>query len=269
MIISKLEFQCLKAMRPGEICKLTVDCGRREIEVSCQENIVCFEGGLELSLAEKIKDNFLYLLDEQGFRKITFFSEKTRRFYKLLPTSDWPTIAISSVPMHRRRSPCQDTLKKIEALKPYGRVLDTCMGLGYTAIESSKKADKVITFEKDEMIYEIDKINPYSRELFTSPKIEIHLADISLTINGFSQGCFDSIVHDPPTFTMAPELFSLDFYSQLWRVLKIGGKLFHYTPLYKVKQGFDFPSRVKQNLKKIGFKEARFSDKAQGIVCLK
>jgi len=82
----------------------------------------------------------------KDLEKISFFSEETNRFYKLIPTSDWPTITISSVPMHRLSSPKNDTENKINLLKPFGYVLDTCMGPGYTAILSARRAKKVITF---------------------------------------------------------------------------------------------------------------------------
>ncbi len=269
MIIGKSEFDRIKSAKPGEEFSLIVDCGLRSVKVLRQKDSATIEGDLELKMDEKVKDNFLYLLDNKGLNKIAFFSEDSNRFYKLMPTLDWPTIAISSVPMHKRVSPRLDTLNKIRLLKPYGYVFDTCMGPGYTAIEASKKAKKVVTFEKDEMIHEIDKLNPYSRLLFESDKIDICLGDVSVGINDFPDNTFDCIIHDPPTFKMAPELFSNKFYSQLIRVLKEDGKLFHYAPFYKIKQGFDFPKKIEKYLKIVGFKDIKFSSEAQGIICRK
>ena len=58
-------------------------------------------------------------------------------FFKLLPTEGAPTIEIDGVRMHRTRrtTPDADAGLKLEALGVGGcRVLDTCAGLGYTAL---------------------------------------------------------------------------------------------------------------------------------------
>jgi len=90
-------------------------------------------------------------------------------YYKLVPTI--PTIEINGIRMHRTKgvNPLQDTRSKVNAVKPGEgeTVLDTCMGLGYTAIEASKRGAYVITIEKDKNVIELAKINPWSRELFT------------------------------------------------------------------------------------------------------
>lgn len=269
MIITKQEFDKAKKAGLGEVFDLKVDCGLGQVKALRKEESLMIEGDLEVSFQEKLKDNFLYLLDEQGLRKIDFFSQNTNRYYKLQPTPDWPTIAISSVPMHRRSSPRQDTLNKIAALRPFGYVLDTCTGPGYTAIEASKKAEKILTFEKDPLIHQIAKINPYSRDLFGNPRIEWRLDDVSRGVLELADSEFDCIMHDPPTFTMAPELFSQAFYFQLRRVLKKDGRLLHYAPYYKIKQGVDFPGSIAKNLAAAGFREARFVKEAQGVICLK
>ena len=269
MIITKKELDYIKKRRKNEPFPLIVDFGQKEVEVIREEDKAIFSDRVILDLKENLKDNFCYLLDDQGVRKIAFFSEDTNKFYKLVPTSDWPTISISSVPMHRLSSPEKDTKNKINLLKPYGHVLDTCMGPGYTAILAAKKAKKVITFEKDENIRDLAQINPLSQELFIAENIEIRMADVALGIRELKDECFDCIIHDPPTFKLAGELFSQDFYQQLLRVLKSGGRLFHYTPLYKVKQGVDFPAQVGKRLKKAGFKRIEHSQQAMGFLCQK
>ena len=269
MIITKRAFDHIKKAKVGEEFFLEVDFGLRRVTVQRRETEALIAGTIVISVSETIKDKFCYLLDEKGVRKVTFFSEITNRFYKLTPTSDWPTISISSVPMHRVASPCRDTAAKIELLKPYGVVLDTCMGPGYTAIVAAARAKKIITFEKDETIYAIARLNPLSQRLFEADNIEIRQQDVVKGIEDFKDGCFDCIIHDPPTFKLAPELFSDSFYAALLRVLKKEGKLFHYTPLYKVKHGFDFPATIGKKLKAAGFRELRFSDKASGFLCRK
>jgi len=269
MIITKKEVDYIKKRSKNEPFPLMVDFGQKQVEVILKEDKAIFNGKIIFDLKEKIKDNFCYLLDNQGVRKVSFFSEETNKFYKLIPTSDWPTIGISSVPMHRLSSPKNDTKNKINLLKPFGYVLDTCMGPGYTAILAAKQAKKVITFEKDDNIYDLAQINPLSCELFSAENIEIRMADVNLAIRELRNNCFDCIIHDPPTFKLAGELFSQDFYCQLIRVLKPGKKIFHYTPLYKIKQGVDFPAQIEKRLKKAGFKQIKYSQLAVGFLCQK
>jgi hypothetical protein len=199
--------------------------------------------------------------------EVSFFSTRTNRFYKLIPTSDWPTVSVSSVPMHKLSSPKKDAENKIRFARPRGIVLDTCMGLGYTAILSAQTAHKVITFENDDSIFAIARKNPYSQRLFSEPTIEIRRADISREIVGLEPDFFDCIIHDPPTFKLAGQLYSGRFYESVKRVLKKGGRFFHYTPLYKVKRGFDFPKTVGRRLKETGFKGVRYSPEAGGFLC--
>ena len=270
MIITFKEFSYIKRQPVGSKFVLQVDFGLRKIEaerISAANAVL--GGAISLDLTEKVKEKFCYQLDSKGFEKIAFFSEQTNRFYKLTPTSDWPTLSIGSVPMHRVQSPCRDTRDKISFLKPYGQVLDTCMGLGYTAICASRLAVKVITFEKDENVFYLARINPLSEKLFSSGNIEVRNKDIFEGIEQFGEDSFDCIIHDPPTFKLAPQLFSVDFYRRLFRVLKNKGRLFHYTPLYKIKRGYDFPSKIKGKLQESGFKIIGFSENACGLLCKK
>jgi len=269
MVITKKEFDAIKKHKEKEVFWLEVDFGLQKVRVSRGKTQALIEGEFSLNFREKVKDNRCYLLDNQGLRDISFFSSQTNRFYKLVPTADWPTISISSVPMHRLSSPKKDTQNKISLIKPYGEVLDTCMGLGYSAILASRTAARVITFEKDENVLAIAKINPFSQELFYSQNISIRSADIFLAIRNMEEQSFDCVVHDPPTFKLAGELYSEEFYSSIMQVLKTGGKFFHYTPLYKIKQGFDFPRTVGKRLKTAGFKQISYSKEASGFLCFK
>jgi len=269
MIISKNEFDQIRQKAPGERFCLCLDCGKRRVSIERREKEAVLDGCVRLKLDQAIKGNFLYLIEDERVTKIAFFSEATNRFYKLTPTADWPTISISSVPMHRLASPKADTINKVGLLEPYGRVLDTCMGSGYTAILGAKTAKEVITFEKDETILQLARLNPWSQGLFGSANIQISHADVSTAIRGFADRFFDCVMHDPPTFRLAPELFAEAFYRQLFRTLKTGGRLFHYTPLYKVKQGFDFPASIEKKLKKAGFKILHFDKRIGGILCRK
>ncbi|MFH1771586.1 MAG: hypothetical protein ABH872_02110 [Candidatus Omnitrophota bacterium] len=269
MIITKKEVDYIKLQPENHDCKINVDFGLKIVSAKRTSREIILNNTLTFSLGEKIKENFCYIIDDDGINPVAFFSDTTNRFYKLTPTPDWPTISIGSVPMHKLKSPRKDTQSKIKFAKPQGIVLDTCMGLGYTAIGASEKARKVITFEADSNVAAIARTNPISKPLFSKNNIEIRHVDVTEGIEKFGKNYFDSIIHDPPTFKLSPDLYSIKFYGQLLRVLKSGKYMFHYTPLYKVKQGYDFPSRVKGNLKKAGFKIISFSQEACGWLCKK
>ena len=272
MILTKREFDLILKEKSGLGSSLKVDFGERKVHFLREKDKVTFkeeEGEITLDLKSKVKDNFCYLLDREGLTKIAFFDTKTNHFYKLTPTPDWPTISIGSVPMHKLSSPKNDCENKIKLLKPKGLILDTCMGLGYTAILASHTAKALITFEKDENVISLAKINPVSKDLFSSPKIKIRKEDVAEAIKKFNNNHFDCIIHDPPTFKLAPQLYSKEFYRELLRTLKFKGGLFHYTPLYKVKRGFNFPQRIAEKLKAVGFKVLKYSESAGGLLCRK
>jgi len=206
--------------------------------------------------------------------KVQFFSSDTQRFYQLFPTKTAPTLKISGVPMHRHThvDPLTDTEFKIKALRPCGLVLDTCTGLGYTSIYAARepKVSKVITVEKDENVLKIADLNSFSKELFGNPKIEIIQADVFEKIKKFPKNYFDSILHDPPTFIMATELYSLKFYSELYRILKPKSRLWHYCPEPgKLSGKKPLREKIKRNLEEIGFRKLVFDVQSFGIIAEK
>ena len=131
--------------------------------------------------------------------------------------------------MHRIKGsdPMDDTRAKLQTLRPLtGRVLDTATGLGYTAVEAAKIGSQVLTIELDPAAIEIARYNPWSRELFTRENITIVVADANGLVRTMDDGSFDRIIHDPPTFSLAGELYSERFYRELHRVLDRRGRLF-------------------------------------------
>ncbi len=222
----------------------------------------------------KCKEDTIYLIEENALFSVDFFGKESNIFYKLKPTKDWPTLTLSSVPMHRFRhmSPKEDTKTKIDEIKPVrGTILDTCCGLGYTSGMSAKEKEtkKVIVFEKDKNVLEIAKYNPYSEDLFSNKKIEIRNEDVFLGIKKLGSGFFDRIVHDPPTVSFAPLLYSTEFYKELFRVAKTGSILYHYCPNPGKTKGNKFWSTIKTKLEKAGFVEVFYHEKSSGIRALK
>ncbi len=194
-------------------------------------------------------------------------------FYKLVPTIP-PTIEINGIRMHRTKgtNPLQDTRSKVNAVKPREgeTVLDTCMGLGYTAIEASKRGAYVITIEKDPNVIELARINPWSRELFTGGKIQVIQGDAFEVVKRFNDETFDVIIHDPPRFSLAGQLYAEEFYRELFRILKPGGRLFHYVgnpgKRYRRK---DLQKGVMERLRRAGFVEVKRVEEALGVVAKK
>ncbi len=212
---------------------------------------------------------------KEKVKKIQFFSQETNRLYQLFPTKTAPTLKISGVPMHRHThiDPLEDTRTKVAALKPRGKVLDTCTGLGYTAIYSAKltEVEKVITIEKDANVAEIAKMNEFSNELFINSKIDRRLADSAEEIKTFKNEEFDSIIHDPPTFKISPELYNKRFYVQIYRVLKHGGKIWHYCPAPGKLKGEETKLRMKiiNGLRNTGFTNIKYDSASSGITAEK
>ena len=78
--------------------------------------------------------------------------------------------------------------------------------------------------------------------------------DIAEQIGMLSADSVDAILHDPPRFGTAGELYSRAFYDQMARVLRRKGKLFHYTGApNKLTSGRDVPGEVAKRLRQAGF----------------
>jgi len=205
---------------------------------------------------------------------VKFYSEETKLFYKLVPTKTWPTVEISGIHMHRIKDidPKKDSELKVAALGTIkGTGLDVCTGLGYTAILAARKplVEKIVTIEKDPNIIYLAKMNPFSKELFTNPKIELIEADANVYIKKLKIESFDFAIHDPPRISLAPELYSLEFYRELFRVVKKGAKVFHYTGKPGIKQGKNYLKGILNRLRLAGFKKIRWVEAAQGFLLLK
>lgn len=263
--------------------------GKQEVEISLDLNLSIAHAQIESDIlsfprfppcsllwrdAEKIArdENSCFVLDADGIHKIKTFSELTNRAYSLYPTRSAPTMLVAGFPMHRIKDsdPHRDTLAKIKALSPSsGSVLDTATGLGYTAIELAKTAQHVITIELDPAAQEMCRANPWSQALFDNPKIEQRIGDSFEIVPTCAPNSFDAILHDPPTMSLAGDLYSLEFYAELWRVLRHGGKLFHYIGDPDSKFGASMTRGVTERLKQAGFKRVKPAPQAFGVLAFK
>ncbi len=249
------------------------DLGLSQVEVALGPEGVRFPGGEWLSweqiAAIAAHETTCFVLEETTLRKAQAYSDEFDRFYSLMPTTGAPTVLIAGFPMHRIRGidPRQDTLKKIRALGSLrGRVLDTTTGLGYTAIEAAKVATQVVTIELDPTTLELARLNPWSRALFHSPNIQQIIGDASDVVLTLDDAAFSRIIHDPPTFQLAGELYSGAFYEQLLRVLRPGGRLFHYLGDLDSKAGSSVARGVVRRLQAAGFERIVRRPEAFGVV---
>ena len=213
-----------------------------------------------------------YLVADSQIEKIQFFSEQLNRFYSLMPTEGAPTMLISGIPMHRIKGtePHRDTLSKIQAIAPVtGEVLDTTMGLGYTAIEAAKTAVHVTTIELDPTVTEVCRHNPWSQGLFENPKITRRIGDAHDEVEAFAAERFNRIIHDPPMFSLAGHLYSTEFYRKLYRILTPKGRLFHYIGNPASKLGGNVTRGVVRRLQEAGFRRIKRRPQAFGVVAYK
>jgi uncharacterized protein len=182
---------------------------------------------------------------------------------KLVPT-EWgaPTFEIDGIKMlpTAKASPVEDARRKVALVAPRGKVvLDTCGGLGYFAaccLEDG--ATRIQSFEKNADVLWLRTLNPWSPDpdaATSGGRLRLIHDDVSRAITGVADASVDAALHDPPRFGIAGELYSQAFYDQLARVLRRGGRLFHYTGSpNKLTSGRDVPREVQKRLQKAGFK---------------
>jgi predicted methyltransferase len=259
-----------------DVAETSPDLGLTRVMVTITAEGVVFPGGerVDWQNLEKIRKSEVncFIVEDNMVRSIQVFSEYTNRVCSLMPTKGAPSMLIAGFVMHRIKDidPVQDTLRKIASIKPVvGRVLDTATGLGYTAIEAAKTAEQVVTIELDPGAQEIARLNPWSQPLFDNPKIEQIMGDAYEVVQTFEDESFARIIHDPPTFSLAGDLYSGAFYRQLYRVLKRGGRLFHYIGDPSSKASGGVTKGALRRLQEAGFTRVVRKPEAFGVVAYK
>ena len=183
---------------------------------------------------------------------------------KLVPT-EWgpPTFEIDGIKMlpTAECSPYEDAGRKVALVQPRGKaILDTCGGLGYFAAWClAGGASRVLSFEKSPEVLWLRSLNPWSPS--TGGVLELVHADVATQVASLPDASVDAILHDPPRFGIAGDLYSQAFYDQLARVLRRRGLLFHYTGSpNRLTTGRDVPQEVSRRLKRAGFRVAVVGD---------
>ena len=206
----------------------------------------------------KLKERTIYWWDGDAFAPVSRYAGK---LIKLVPTEwDVPTFEIDGIKMlpTSKESPLDDARRKVALVQPAGKtVLDTCGGLGYfAACCLDAGVAKIQSFEKNEDVLWLRTLNPWSPDPGASGgRLQLTHGDVSQAIAGLPDAGFDALLHDPPRFGIAGELYSQAFYDQLARVLKRAGRLFHYTGSpNRLTSGRDVPREVARRLEKAGFR---------------
>jgi len=206
-----------------------------------------------------LKERTLYICDGDAFAPLQRFAGS---LIKLVPT-EWgpPTFEIDGIKMlpTAKTSPFDDARRKVALVQPQGKVvLDTCGGLGYfAACCLDAGATRIHSFEKNTDVLWLRTLNPWSPDpaaAMAGGRLELVQADVSQAITRIADASVDALLHDPPRFGIAGELYAQTFYDQLARVLRRGGRLFHYTGSpNKLTSGRDVPREVEKRLQKAGF----------------
>jgi hypothetical protein len=237
----------------------SLDLGRSNASASLQTDTWQWQGQ-RYPYPHRLKDRTIHYWDGDAFAPVARYAGA---LIKLVPTEwDAPTFEIDGIKMlpTAKESPVADARRKVALVEPRGKVvLDTCGGLGYFAaccLEAG--VARILSFEKNADVLWLRTLNPWSPDPdapASGGRLQLTHADVVQAIAQVADASVDALLHDPPRFGIAGELYSQAFYGQLARVLRKGGRLFHYTGSpNKLTSGRDVPREVARRLEQAGFK---------------
>jgi len=266
----------LEAAKQGkQYIDITLDLGHSISRIEIRKGLAIIEGSsipIE-ELNRTVEEGFLYKIIEGSITRLDMFRDGN--YYKLKPVAidKAPTIEINGIQMHRTVGidPWEDAKAKVRVLgKVKGcRVLETGTGLGYSTSHLARSgASIIVSIEKDLNVLEIASHNPWSRML-NSPRIKIIVGDAYKLLQSLCSECFEKIFHDPPRINVAEELYSSEFYKEIYRVLKSGGAIFHYTGEPGKHSNISYLKGIKRRLEEAGFYKVLWIENAKGFLALK
>jgi uncharacterized protein len=240
-----------RAGRPTLECSLDLERSRTRVEVGPDS---WQSLGHRYPWHPACRDRTVYHWNGAAFEAVARYAGS---LVKLVPTR-WgaPTFEIDGIKMlpSETISPWEDARRKVGLIAPRGkRVLDTCGGLGYFAAWClAGGATQVRSFEKNPDVIWLRSLNPWSPA--DDPRLRLECADVTERMASLPEASVDAILHDPPRFGIAGELYSQAFYDELARVLAGPGSLFHYTGTpNRLTSGRDLPNEVARRLRRAGF----------------
>lgn len=254
---------------------VSLDLGLSTTRITLSDDQAVFENGNRVSL------EILHSITKRGNVVFSLLDSKpypvelrNGHYYKLVPTSGAPTLEIDGIRMHRssRTEPETDAKKKVEILGVHsGLVLEIGTGLGYTAKAAlDAGADEVVSIELNPLVLMLAGTNPWSHEVFRDKKMHIIVGDAYCTVACLPLSLFDYIIHDPPSISLAGQLYGSEFYASLFGVIRPGGKLLHYIgePGSKYR-GLNLKSGVVNRLRQVGFAGFRYDETTKAVTCKK
>jgi len=257
----------LAARRAGEAAvECSLDLRRSLTSVRLDADSWMWEGR-RFTYPERCKARTIYHWIDDAFQAVARYSSS---LVKLVPT-DWgpPTFEIDGIKMlpTARVSPYADAERKVNLIQPRGKVvLDTCGGLGYFAAWCLQgRAAQILSYEKNPDVIWLRGLNPWSPP--ASAGLTLTRADVAQAVVALPGNSVDAVLHDPPRFGIAGELYSQTFYDHLARVLRRRGRLFHYTGAPNaISSGRDVPKEVASRLRNAGFTVEKNGD---GLLAVK
>lgn len=263
--------QALEALSKGLSCvRLSTDLNLSQQDFSLDDQGLKLDEDNQLSVDELkfiAKKTQKIFLCHDG--ELETLEDRRSGYYKLVPTAGSPLLEISGVKMHisKGTDPFVSASQMAQqAVRKGDRVLDCCSGLGYAAIAAHRLgAREVLSIELSPQVMSLRAQNPWSNDLGQEGITQLQGSSYKL-IGTMAASSFDSVIHDPPRFSLAGELYSEEFYSQVFRVLRRNGRLFHYTGNpHLIRKGSSFVDGVIRRLKSAGFKNVEKVDHLMGV----
>jgi uncharacterized protein len=238
----------------------SLDLGRSETRIDLSTGHWSWRG-VSYPFLTACKERTIYYWTGTEFSPVSRYANS---LIKLVPT-EWgaPTFEIDGIKMlpTARISPFADAGHNVGLVRPHGKkVLDTCGGLGYFAAWCLElDAAEVHSYEKNPDVIWMRGLNPWSPRV--GNRLTLFNGDIAVAIESLPEQSYDAVLHDPPRFGIAGELYSQAFYDQIARVLRPRGILFHYTGTpNKLTSGRDVPNEVAGRLRRAGFRVESHGD---------
>ena len=263
--------QALDAIKKGQSSvRLSTDLNISEQDFCLIDQCLVLDEDNQLSISQlkKIvkKSQRIYLCCDGDIDPL---EDRSSGYYKLAPTAGAPLLEISGVKMHisKGTDPFTSASEMAQqAVRKGDKVLDCCSGLGYAAISAHRiGASEVLTIELSPQVMGLRAQNPWSKDLSNEGIVQKQGSSYEL-IRTMADSSFDSVIHDPPRFSLAGELYSEEFYREIYRVLQHGGRLFHYTGNpHMIKKGSSFVDGVIRRLKAAGFKRVEKVEHLMGV----
>ncbi|MFW9921445.1 MAG: RsmD family RNA methyltransferase [Candidatus Thorarchaeota archaeon] len=250
--------------------------GLQRMEVSLDLGLstimIDLDDSWDVESLEKIatQENAVYFIQDGEYYQAAVSEEHYYRLF-LSEVGKAPALLIDGVLMHRVKGidPMQDArMKAALCVRKGSTMLEICTGLGYSTISCLERgAASITTIEKDPNVLKIAQVNPWSRKLFSDERVSIIEGDAVLKITEIGNSRYDGILHDPPRFTLESELYTTEFYENLYRVLKPRGVLYHYvgSPGKRYKKR-DIQKGVISRLRDVGFRDVLRNEASLGII---